>query len=58
MIRARSISAALDSDGKKTRVTRQINMGPAAEFDEKTKAELRKNWTMMLTGFTKSAEED
>ncbi len=36
----------------------QINMGPAAKVDEKTKAELKKNWTMMLAGLKKSAKED
>jgi hypothetical protein len=33
-------------------------MGPAAKVDEKTRAELKKNWTMMLAGLTKFAEED
>lgn len=59
MIRARSISAALDSDENKTRVTwGQIDMGSAAKVDEKTKAELKKNWTIMLAGSKKSAKED
>jgi hypothetical protein len=33
-------------------------MGSAAKVDEKTKAELKKNWTMMLAGLKKSAKED
>ena len=49
---------ALEPDGDKTKVTlEQINVGPDAEVDNKTRAELKKRWTMMLDGLKESAEQ-
>ena len=42
-----------------TRVTlAQFTRGKAKSFDDKTKAEFKKNWTMMLDGLKKAAEGD
>jgi uncharacterized protein YndB with AHSA1/START domain len=47
----------LKPEGDKTRVAlAQINKGPNAEIDDKTRAEFRKNWTMMLESLKKAAE--
>jgi uncharacterized protein YndB with AHSA1/START domain len=47
----------LEPQGTRTKVTlSQSNLGPNADVDEATKAEFRKNWTMMLEGLKKTAE--
>lgn len=44
-------------DGKGSRVTlAQFGRGKPKDFDDKTRAEFRKNWTMMLDGLKKAAE--
>lgn len=48
----------LEPDGKKTKVTlAQFNKGKKTEIDAKTRAEFEKNWTMMLDGLKKAAEQ-
>ena len=47
----------LEAQGERTRVTlSQFNEGDKAEIDAQTRAEFKKNWTMMLEGLKKSAE--
>ena len=47
----------LQAEGKGTRVTlAQFARGKAQSFDDKTKAEFKKNWTMMLEGLKKAVE--
>jgi uncharacterized protein YndB with AHSA1/START domain len=47
----------LEPDGENTKVTlSQFNEGEDTEIDDKTRAEFRKNWLMMLEGLKKSAE--
>lgn len=44
-------------EGKGSRVTLgQFGRGKPQSFDDKTKAEFRKNWTMMLEGLKQAAE--
>jgi len=48
----------LEPDGDGTRVTlSQTPQGGGPPPDDKTKAEFEKNWTMMLDGLKKTAEE-
>lgn len=48
----------LEPDGKKTKVSlAQFNKGRKTDIDAKTKAEFQKNWTMMLDGLKKAAEQ-
>ena len=48
----------LRPDGDGTRVTlAQFARGEPQSFDDKTKAEFKKNWTMMLEGLKKAAEK-
>lgn len=47
----------IEPDGNGTKVTlAQFGRGKPQSFDEKTKAEFKKNWTMMLDGLKKAAE--
>src|SRR3569833_1042869 len=46
-----------EPDGKRTKVTlAQFGRGKQQDFDDKTKAEFRKNWTTMLDGLKKASE--
>jgi uncharacterized protein YndB with AHSA1/START domain len=48
---------ALEAAGAMTRVTlSQFNMGPDPEIDDKTRAEFKKTWTMMLDGLKTAVE--
>jgi uncharacterized protein YndB with AHSA1/START domain len=47
----------LEPDGKRTKVTlAQFGRGKQQDFDDKAKAEFKKNWTMMLDGLKSAAE--
>ena len=47
----------LEPDGSKTRVSlAQFNRGPKSDIDDKTRAEFKKNWTMMLESLKQAAE--
>jgi uncharacterized protein YndB with AHSA1/START domain len=47
----------IEPDGKGSKVTlAQFARGKAQSFDDKTKAEFKKNWSMMLDGLKKAAE--
>ena len=48
----------LEPHGQKTKVSlAQFNKGRKTDIDAKTKAEFEKNWTMMLDGLKKAAEQ-
>ena len=52
-----AVKVTLAPDGAGTRaILAQFARGKAHSFDDKTKAEFRKNWTMMLDGLKKAAE--
>ena len=47
----------IEPDGKRSNVTlAQFSRGKAQDFDDKAKAEFKKNWTMMLDGLKTAAE--
>ena len=47
----------IEPDGKRSKVTlAQFSRGKAQDFDDKAKAEFKKNWTMMLDGLKTAAE--
>jgi len=52
-----AVRYTLQPEGNGTRVTlAQFARGKAQSFDEKTKAEFKKNWTMMLDGLKNAVE--
>lgn len=52
-----AIRCRLRREGNGTRMTlAQFARGKAQSFDDKTKAEFKKNWSMMLEGLKKAAE--
>ena len=52
-----AVKVTLTPEGSGTRATlAQFARGKAQSFDDKTKAEFRKNWTMMLDGLKQAAE--
>jgi uncharacterized protein YndB with AHSA1/START domain len=52
-----AVRYTLQPEAGGTRVTlAQFTRGKAQSFDDKTKAEFKKNWTMMLDGLKKAAE--
>lgn len=52
-----AVEYTLAPEGKGTRVTlAQFQRGAARDFDDETKAEFRKNWSMMLDQLKKAAE--
>ena len=47
----------IEPDGKRSKVTlAQFSRGKEQKFDDKAKAEFKKNWTMMLDGLKTAAE--
>ncbi len=52
-----AVTYTLQPDGAGTKVTlAQFARGKAQSFDDKTNAEFKKNWSMMLDGLKKAAE--
>jgi uncharacterized protein YndB with AHSA1/START domain len=53
-----AVRYTLAPEGKGTKVTlTQFQRGKTKVFDDKTKDEFRRNWTMMLAGLKQAAEE-